>query len=533
MNWKRAFACLSISFIVISLMCSLNITRAMGEDLTPKEELGKALFFDRISSPDSMSCAACHAPSTGFTGPVAGINLFGSVYRGAVPQRFGNRKPPSAAYATFSPVFHYDADEGLFVGGNFWDGRATGEVLGNPAADQALGPFLNPVEQNNPSKKAVLEQVAASQYANLWEEVWGELVSYETEADIEANYDRIGLSIAAYEASSEVNQFSSKYDLSLSGDAELTEQEAWGLELFEGKGMCSACHPSEPGSDGEPPLFTDFTFDNLGTPKNPDNPFYKMDKVYLDDGTPINPDGADWIDEGLGGFLKTLDMLPEWQALADENMGKHKVPTLRNVDKRPGLYFPKAYLHNGVFKSLKEVVHFYNTRDVEDWPEPEVPENVNTDELGNLGLTDAEENAIVAFLKTLSDGYTPRGQNRRPLFVNILSSTSIIQLNSEISAPRFLSNIGITNETGNNNGNANNGNGHVFTGPPWKQAEVNGPPWYLNGLTWFKNDSGGAWWWKASLLVTPVGPVWYQNGSNGPPWYQDPVSGPWWASALL
>ena len=93
--------------------------------------------------------------------------------------------------------------------------------------------------------------------------------------------------------------------------------------------------------------------------------------------------------------------------MAEENMGKHKVPTLRNVDKRPGKGFTKAYVHNGVFKSLKEVVHFYNTRDVKDWPQPEVPENVNTDELGDLGLTHQEEVAIVAFMKTLSDGYTP------------------------------------------------------------------------------------------------------------------------------
>lgn len=526
MNLKRVLKCMSASLIIISLMCSFNITGALGEDLTSMEELGKALFFDKISSPDSMACAACHAPSTGFTGPIGGINMFGSVYRGAVPQRFGNRKPPSAAYATLSPVFHYDEEEGLFVGGNFWDGRATGEKLGNPAADQALGPFLNPVEQNNPSKKAVLEQVAASKYAYLWELVWGEPVSYESDEDIEKNYDRIGLSIAAYEGSSEVNQFSSKYDLYLNDEVELTEQEEWGLELFEGKGMCSACHPSEPGPDGESPIFTDFTFDNLGTPKNPDNPFYDMDKVYLDDGTPINPAGADWIDEGLGGFLNTRT---EWQHLAAENMGKHKVPTLRNVDKRPGLYFPKSYLHNGVFKSLKDVVHFYNTRDVLDWPEPEVAENVNTEELGNLGLTDEEEDAIVAFLKTLSDGYTPRGQKHKgPLFMNIQSSISI-QLNSEISTPRFLSVGSIEDAAGNNNGNSN---GQIFTGPPWTQEEVNGPPWYVNGLDWFRNDSAGAWWWKASLLVTPVGPVWYQNDSNAPTWFQDPVKGPWWAFAL-
>ena len=129
-----------------------------------------------------------------------------------------------------------------------------------------------------------------------------------------------------------------------------------------------------------------------------------MDEVFLDDGSPINPLGDAWIDKGLGGFLETR---PEWSSYAEDNMGKHKVPTLRNVDKKPGHGFIKAYLHNGVFKSLKEVVHFYNTRDIaeENWPPPEVPENVNTEELGNLGLSDNEEDAIVAFLMTLSDGY--------------------------------------------------------------------------------------------------------------------------------
>jgi cytochrome c peroxidase len=390
---------------VLVFAFSLGIGSAFGE-LTYIEMLGKKLFFDKISEPDSMACADCHAPRVGFTGSIPGINKHGAVYRGAVPQRFGNRKPPSAAYATLSPVFHYDDTEGLFIGGNFWDGRATGEKLENPAADQALGPFLNPVEQNNPSKQAVLEQVASSQYAWLWVEVWPcEPISYETEEEIKLNYNRIGLAIAAYEGSSEVNQFSSKYDYYLKGEVELTAKEECGLELFNGKAKCSECHPSELGTEGEPPLFTDFTYDNLGTPKNPENPFYDMDQVYLDDGSPINPDGADWIDPGLGGFLETQS---EWEYLAEENMGKHKVPTLRNVDKRPGKGFTKAYMHNGVFKSLKTVVNFYNTRDVKDWPPPEVSDNVNKDELGNLDLSPEEVNAIVAFMKTLSDGYTPK-----------------------------------------------------------------------------------------------------------------------------
>ena len=381
------------------------VASVIANDLTPMEFLGKFLFFDKISSPDSMSCAACHAPKSGFTGPIPGINKHGAVYRGAIPQRFGNRKPPSAAYAAFSPILHID-EHGLFVGGNFWDGRATGERLGNPAADQALGPFLNPVEQNNPSKQAVLEQVIDSSYAPLWELVFGEPISFETDGEIEKNYDRIGLAIAAYEGSTEVNPFSSKFDYYLKDLdlVDLTEEEKSGLELFEGKAGCSLCHISEKGDDGQPPLFTDFTFDNLGVPKNPENPFYDMNEVLLDDGTPINPDGSNWIDLGLGGFLETR---PEWAHLADENMGKHKVPTLRNVGKKAGKNSPKAFMHNGVFKSLEEVVHFYNTRDVEDWPPPEVPENVNTDELGNLKLTDQEEAAIVAFMKTLSDGYVP------------------------------------------------------------------------------------------------------------------------------
>ncbi len=407
---KNKTPILLIIFLIFgatTVIFAQNIINSQNSMLTPMEELGKNIYFDKISSPDKMACADCHSPKAGFTGPKAGTNLHGAAYRGAVAQRFGNRKPPSAAYATQSPVFRYDEEEALFVGGNFWDGRATGELLGSATAEQAQGPFLNPLEHNNASKKDVLEQIANSKYAWLWEVVWGEPISIETYEDIETNYDRLGLTIAEYEASSEVNQFSSKYDYYLQGMAELTEQEALGLILFNdpNKGNCAACHPSDLGPNDELPLFTDYTFDNLGAPKNPENPFYDMDEVYIN-GVPINPLGADWIDYGLGGFLETHPD-PVWQAMAAENMGKQKVPTLRNVDKRPGKGFPKAYLHNGVFKSLKEVVHFYNTRDVigSNWPPPEVAENINSDEMGDLGLTDEEEDAIVAFMGTLSDGY--------------------------------------------------------------------------------------------------------------------------------
>ncbi|HET6559524.1 MAG TPA: cytochrome c peroxidase [Prolixibacteraceae bacterium] len=354
--------------------------------LTPMEQLGKHLYFDKISSPNSMACADCHAASVGFTGPVVGFNIHGSVYRGADAQNFGDRKPPSAAYATFAEVLHRDED-GTFEGGMFWDGRATGETLGSPAAEQALGPFLNPAEHNLKSKLEVLQKIAKSNYISMWKEAFPNDFSLE-DADVDKIYDQVGLAIAAYEGSGEVNQFSSKFDYVMKGQAEFTEQEAWGLELFEGKGKCAECHPTT--FDDDVVLFTDYTYDNLGVPKNPENPVYKYNPGF--------------IDKGLGGFLATTD---KWKMYADENMGKQKVPTLRNVDKRPGLGFTKAYTHNGYFKSLKEVVHFYNTRDVPGamWPPAEYPENINTDELGNLGLTDAEEDAIVAFMATLSDGY--------------------------------------------------------------------------------------------------------------------------------
>ena len=172
------------------------------------------------------------------------------------------------------------------------------------------------------------------------------------------------------------------------------------MALFQGKGKCAACHTLRgPGS-----LFTDYTYDNLGLPKNPENPIYRR---------PTRPSSI----LGLGGFLATR---ADYAAYAEANMGKHKVPTLRNVGQ--GLAgIVKAYGHNGYFKTLEGIVHFYNTRDVKPvcpgdyteaealaarcWPAPEVADNVNTAELGNLGLTPAEEAAIVAFLKTLSDGY--------------------------------------------------------------------------------------------------------------------------------
>jgi len=289
-----------------------------------------------------------------------------AVFPGAVPTRAGTRNPPSAAYAFPSPAPNYypDGEEGLlYMGGQFWDGRAADLV------EQAKGPFLNPVEMNNPNKEAVVSKACSSHYGILFRMVYGWPICDGTKT--EQAYDAIADAIASYERSDEVNPFSSKYDLYLAGKARLTPQERLGLELFEGKAKCAQCHPTGAGA-----VFTDFSYDNLGIPKNLAIPAYE-----------VNPS---LVDRGLG------------DRLGSNEDGKFKVPTLRNIAEAP------PYGHNGFFESLGEIVRFYNTRDVDDWPEPEVPANVNTGELGNLGLTRAEENAIVAFLKTLSDGYGRR-----------------------------------------------------------------------------------------------------------------------------
>lgn len=382
--------------------------------------LGRSVFFDRrLSLHGNQSCAACHAPAFGFTGPVPGVNLRGGVYPGSFRNRFGNRRPPSAAYAALLPVLR--ELDGEWIGGNFWDGRATGEILGNPAADQALAPFLNPVEQALPDEACVVWLVREGPYGAAYEAVWGghlskvefprdtrklcrregsEIALSEVDrAQVHRAYHNIARSVGHFEASPEVSPFSSKYDAYLAGETTLTDRELAGLELFEGKAACHFCHTSrDPANDR--PLFTDFGYDNIGVPANPLNPLYDEDPGF--------------VDLGLGGFLGDPDL-----------EGAQKVPTLRNVAKRPG-GAPKSFMHNGVFKSLRQVVHFYNTRTAkpectsdlastpealgtmgEDcWPAPEVRDNVNPF-IGDLGLTADEEDELVAFLRTLSDGWRP------------------------------------------------------------------------------------------------------------------------------
>ncbi len=415
--------------------------------------LGKLMLFDKhLSVNQNEACSFCHTPETGFTGPIQSLNLSTVSYPGSVRTRFSQRKPQSYMYATLAPVLHYNALQGDFVGGNFWDMRASGYRLQSPSAEQAQGPPTNPVEMGLPDSACLAYRLSKAPYRKLFEAVRGaDSFAIQWPADVEKVcatpgppprddqhpvhlsradrqradhvYDGFGLAAAAYEASPEVSPFTSKYDYVQAGKEQFTAQEASGQALFRGKAGCNQCHRD--GGPGEEPLFTDFTASNLGVPRNPRLQYYHEDTADNRQGYRANAAGQDFIDTGVGSFLRTLQsdsgqLNPDsqWVGLAPKFDAKFQVPTLRNVDMRPTPDFVKAYMHNGYFKSLKEVVHFYNTRDVLPrckpadpgekvtcWPQPEDSSNLNKKQLGNLKLTDQEEDDLVAFLKTLTDGY--------------------------------------------------------------------------------------------------------------------------------
>lgn len=352
------------TLLLIIIACNVHAK------LSAIEKLGKDLFFEKkLSNPIGQSCASCHKPELAFSSGQ-------DINEGAVKGRFGNRNVPSISYAFKIPQFHkeFENQEMQNVGGMFLDGRALNMI------EQATGPLLNPLEMNNKTEKDIVDKVILSGYQQRFEKLFGNKLFNNQKKAVKA----ISAVIVAYESSSEFGLFNSKYDLYLRGKIKLTKQEQLGLEIFEDeeKGHCSSCHLSKVDQFGNPPLFSEFDYDNIGAPKNLKNPFYLQDKMY-------NPAGENYIDKGLGSILgkKFQD-------------GKFKVPTLRNI----ALTAP--YMHNGVFKTLKEVIEFYNTRDIDaKWGNAEVSENINKEEMGDLKLTEVEILALATFLKTLSDDY--------------------------------------------------------------------------------------------------------------------------------
>ena len=439
--------------------------------LSPIEQLGKNIFFDNtLSNPPGQSCATCHSPATGFTGPDSEVNLSGGPVTGVVPGRSGPRKPQAIAYSAFSPSGPYfDNGQQLWSGGNFWDGHApTNEA-------QARMPFLGPNEMANTPvgplpphpgghSPLVVQKLATRPYGAIFFQVFGPGVfQNNTDATV---YALAAKAIAAYEASAEVNPFNSKYDASEnavppSNAYQFTSSEENGKQLFFGRAQCFACHSSAPldsvssVTNGRE-VFTMFCYASIGTPKNPDNPFYTQTNS-TDNPDGYNPLGSAFIDYGLGGNPNPAPGGTLFMSVTKGDItafrGLFKAPSLRNVDKRPASGFVKSYMHNGVFKSLEEVVHFYNKRNIavnasEDevgfdlrfgpppgytalFPPPEVLDNVQNvaglrpsetnlgeadvarnGQIGHLDLSPEEEADLVNFLKTLTDGFS--GSNSVP-----------------------------------------------------------------------------------------------------------------------
>jgi len=346
---------------------------------TNQEQLGDFLYNDlQLSEPAGQGCVTCHDPGFGFVDPV-NATTGTPVSEGVVPGRFGNRHSPSAGYAAFTPEFTL---KGGIQGGQFWDGRAP------DLAAQARGPFLNPVEMNNTTEGQVIGKIAQQPYANLFEQVCGPDAFLPE--NVGTSYVCMSEAIAAFEGTELFSPFTSKFDEVQAGRESFTALEAQGQALFTGNAKCAHCHTAKVGG-GKTVLFTDFKYHNIGLPENRE--------IFALVGAPST-------DLGLGGFLND-----------PKQDGKFKNPHLRNIELTP------PYMHNGVLRTLKEVVHFYNTRDVlaecdptlgnldpdfgvTCWAAPEIPGTMDSSFLGDLNLTDAEEDAIVAFMLTFTDGYT-------------------------------------------------------------------------------------------------------------------------------
>jgi cytochrome c peroxidase len=392
--------------------------------------------------------------------------------------RAGKRTAQRYTYAPWFPVFQLNVIGGIFFGGNFWDGRATGYLLQNPDAEQAQHPPVDTQEMGLPDTACIALRLSQAGYRPLFEQTWGTgLLDIPFPANAEqicctpggaaqfgtdtqpiklsaadrtrANvvFDRWGESLDAYEKGREVSPFSSKFDAFLKAKATLTTDEAAGYALFHGKALCNSCHIDGRGTVGTGqtdtskraltnPQFTCFGFNNEGLPVNPRDAFYYQTTPDAVGFTP-NPFGFGYRDLGLGTFLRSgFGSAPspssEWTQFAPTSDGFFQVSTVRNVGmapsqcpttEAPGPYFQKGFFHNGYIKSLKQLVHFYNTRDlfafpvtsghcpagktekVDCWPMPEVKNNIDTT-TGMLGLTDTEENQLVLFMQTLTDGFT-------------------------------------------------------------------------------------------------------------------------------
>ena len=445
--------------------------------------LGGLLQYDLNISPfQNTACASCHMPYAAYSGPIPSVNLTMIAYPGSARYRAAKRTAQRYTYSHTFPDLHYNTTQAAFFGGNFWDSRATGYKLQAPDAEQAQFPPVDPLEMGFPDTACIAYRISSASYLPLFMTVWGDsfninwpsntasicatpngaavfngntqpiLLSADDRTKATNIYDHWGQSLSFLERSTDVSPFTSKFDAYLAGKYTLTSVEMAGYNLFRGKANCNSCHldgrstapsPTAPAAEDTgtaadtAPVFTCFGSANLGLPKNP-----RVALLYETTpdsfGYTPNPEGYIYTDFGLGTFLRSgFGSAPNpnsaWLPFAQTSDGQMQTMTARDValspsqcptTEAPGPYFQKEFFHNGYIKSLKQLVHFYNTRDVyrnsavesgdcpagttervNCWPAAEV--SVNQDmTIGHLGLTDTEENEIVVFLQTLSDGYT-------------------------------------------------------------------------------------------------------------------------------
>lgn len=362
--------------VLICMLAFMFINFSLANENKEKiVELGKILFFDKnLSKNRNQNCATCHNPNSGFIDDRDnGVLSMASL--GDDLKSLGDRIAPTASYAHITPPFHYDEKKKKYIGGQFWDGRAS------TLEDQAMGPPLNPIEMGMPDIKSFIKRVKENNY---YVESFKELFGKDIFNNDNKAYEAFAKAVASYERTEDFSPFDSKYDKHLKGEYDLSPLEDLGKALFfsNNNNSCASCHVFK-GEDKKGETFTNYEYHNIGTPEN----------LYL-----RAKNGVTAKDFGLFHNPEVND---------EAQKGKFKVPTLRNVA------VTAPYMHNGVFKDLRTVVLFYdkynNTKNTinpetnKKWQEPEVKENISKEELKAKKLNDRKVDALVAFMKLLTD----------------------------------------------------------------------------------------------------------------------------------
>ncbi len=367
---------------------------------SPEARLGRKIFLDvSLSASGRMSCATCHSPEHAY-GPPNGLAV---QWGGPNLDRQGARAVPSLRYTlNRTPFWHktyidnkaerlLEGDEPP-TGGLGWDGRF------NTLHDQAAVPLLAANEMANGGPEDAVAKLRRSSYADEFRKVFGPRIF----DNASAAFAQALIAVERFELEDPgFHPYTSRFDDYLDGKIRLTEQEQRGLTLFEDRkrGNCASCHVDRRGADGSHPLFTDYEFEALGVPRNPE---------ILSNAQP------GYFDMGLCGPLRT-DQTGE-----PKQCGMFKTPTLRNVATR------SVFFHNGRFHTLKEALRFYVRRDTDPklWYPLSGSGTVNKfDDLPTLmrsnvdvvdepltrsegdppTWTDAEIDDVIAFLETLTD----------------------------------------------------------------------------------------------------------------------------------